>query len=204
MGRWLAGILAAVIAGVVVAYLIGQFPPDDDNREPGGVVATNGTSPPPPDLPDEETDVVDYRIAPTQVTMLADWLDLDTGLLDATPDDRGNFELLWVCGTDDHEALRLENADEGAAWATFHVTADLGEVSIADLEGGAYSTNEHPDTGYTELFFEHKSNSPQSGTTYLIRTELGNYAAVRIAGYGAAEVGVCRDISLEYFSWSPS
>lgn len=167
--------------------------------------ATETTAFVPPDTTTREN--IEYLIPPTPVTIRpTEWLDLDTGRVDATPGiDRPTFELVWICGAGDFEALRLENEaiDAGAAWAPFHVTTDLAEVSLADLQGGDYGADDHPETGYTDIFYEHKSNAPVVGSTYLVRTHRGNYGAVRISGYGPAELNICRDITLEYFSATP-
>ena len=133
-------------------------------------------------------------------------MDLDAGLPSRTPDEPGprkEFELLWSSSWIDEpkvEGLRLDNAavQAGASFAPFRVVGDIRTITLQEVLGASYGSPDHPETGYTDLFWEHPTNSPPSGFVYFVRTNRGNHAIVQIGEYGEADPIYGRSVTLRY------
>ncbi|MDY6994085.1 MAG: hypothetical protein SVR94_15985 [Pseudomonadota bacterium] len=127
----------------------------------------------------------------------ADRFDLETGRFTSNPEPGFRWDLQFVCGTNAREAMRVPG--DNVAWHEFGVL-NFESIKYRELRDANYISRRHNVTNYYDLYYAHKSNVPQDGYTFAVKTTDDNVALVQIAGYESIDPNpeVCRNVELKY------
>lgn len=137
-------------------------------------------------------------IQPQDRTLRAlDAIDFETGSISSAPSEQDRqWDLEFVCGSEGTEALR---AFGGTQWFE-HGLAQFDSIKYRDIRDANFTARTHPETGYSDLYYVHKSNAPQDGYVYFFRTSDGNVVKFQIRSYELVDDNplVCRNMNIRY------
>jgi hypothetical protein len=157
MGKWIAGIVATVISGVLLAILVPKFTTPTPSPSP----------PPPPSTPPVTS-------APAQVLCSAPTTVQGTSFLDLGSCSGSTSGDVWWEQVD--AVRRRLTPQSGTTLANLH-TVSFSLVSADRLRSLSYSPV--PIDGSNNPF-----NQLTQGTVVAVKTRVGHYAKVRIDSYG--------------------
>ena len=123
-----------------------------------------------------------------------DRFDLESGHVTGVPERQ--WDLLFGCWPQGRESLR---ASVGVSWSDRGV-ANFEKVRYREIRDARFVAPKHQRTGYLDLYYAHRSNTPRDGYIFFIKTTEGNVAKIQITGYRVVDPNpkVCRNVKLQY------
>ena len=106
-------------------------------------------------------------------------LDLESGLVSANPGNDRQWDLLFGCWPDNYESLRTLS---GVSWVELGLV-DFENIGYRNIRDANFNTSINSNTGYSDIYFAHRSNVPGEGYVFLIKTPEGNVGKLQIVGY---------------------